>query len=151
MPASALCATALHRSLLLRPPARAQALLSQGKRPKVELSKAVKALGAAGDDLRVKGLLAFIGPMGGAGLAQVQELRQAVLAFRCAWNCGVRVGRGGWVCPLQLGGAGGWQAVLAFMWVPCLRLRAGQAGWVCPFAAGRGGAAAGGASIQMGV
>lgn len=59
-----------------------QSLLAAGK-PKLELHKAVSALKAAGTDERVVGLLGLIGPLGGeAGLAQVQELRQAVLGFR---------------------------------------------------------------------
>ncbi|GAB4815409.1 hypothetical protein N2152v2_002455 [Parachlorella kessleri] len=59
-----------------------QALLSKS-RPKLELQKAVRALKVAGGDERVVGLLALVGDLGKeAGLAQVQELRQAVQAFR---------------------------------------------------------------------
>ena len=49
----------------------------------MELQKAVKALKVAGGDERVLGLFALVGDLGKeAGLAQVQELRQAVQAFR---------------------------------------------------------------------
>jgi len=45
------------------------------------LREAVEALEAAGEDPRVQGLVARLG-IGELGIAQVQELRQAVLAFR---------------------------------------------------------------------
>lgn len=61
-----------------------QKLLAQaggGGRGQLQLSHAVKALRAAGDDVRVRGVFAAIGPQQ-ASLAQLQELRDGVAAFR---------------------------------------------------------------------
>lgn len=62
------------------------ALMGQGGPGVLQLSKVTEALRAAGDDARVHGLLALIGStQGGAGvtgLAQMQELRDAVAEFR---------------------------------------------------------------------
>jgi hypothetical protein len=62
-----------------------QALLGTA-RPRVELSRLVAALSSAGADPRVRGLVGVLGVLGdtgaGVGLAQVQELREAVAAFR---------------------------------------------------------------------
>ena len=59
-----------------------RALLSASGRRPLQLSTVVEALAAAGDDERVKGLLALIGAQPAEGLAQVQELRGAVAEFR---------------------------------------------------------------------
>lgn len=59
-----------------------RALLSPGAPKPLQLSAVVDALRAAGDDERVKGLLALLGSQPAGGLAQVQELRGAVAEFR---------------------------------------------------------------------
>jgi hypothetical protein len=49
----------------------------------VELRRLVDALRAAADDARIRGLIAYVGGnQAWNGLAQVQELRNAVLDFR---------------------------------------------------------------------
>lgn len=53
-----------------------------GRRKPLELAAVVDALQAAGDDTRVVGLLALLGGAAGLGLAQTQELCDAVSAFR---------------------------------------------------------------------
>lgn len=58
-----------------------QKLLQQGK-GQLPLAAAVKGLHKAADDPRVRGLLGVLGPLDGVGLAQVQELRDGVAAFR---------------------------------------------------------------------
>lgn len=59
-----------------------RALLSPGARKPLQLSAVVDALRSAGEDERVKGLLALLGAQPAGGLAQVQELRSAVAEFR---------------------------------------------------------------------
>ena len=64
-----------------------QALFQQGGA--LPLARVVEALRAAGEDERVVGLLALLGGPGGSmGLAQVQELRDAVSHFRQASSRG---------------------------------------------------------------
>lgn len=63
------------------PPKGLQALLAQQGRRPLQLAAAVDALRAAGGDGRVKGLFALIGQHG-MGLAQIQELRNAVGEFK---------------------------------------------------------------------
>ena len=58
-----------------------QSLLQPGT-AQLSLQEATGALRAAGGDPRVKGLLALLGGQTGMGLAQVQELRDAVADFR---------------------------------------------------------------------
>ena len=65
-----------------------RALLSPGARKPLQLSAVVDALRSAGEDERVKGLLALLGAQPAGGLAQVQELRSAVAEFR--WGRGKR-------------------------------------------------------------
>ncbi|EFN58740.1 hypothetical protein CHLNCDRAFT_34059 [Chlorella variabilis] len=60
-----------------------QSLLQPGT-AQLSLQEATGALRAAGGDPRVKGLLALLGGQTGMGLAQVQELRDAVADFRQA-------------------------------------------------------------------
>ena len=62
------------------PPLRLQSLLG-GPTP-LPLSKVVDGLAAAGGDARVQGLLALLGGQAGLGLAQLQELRDAVREFK---------------------------------------------------------------------
>ena len=56
------------------------------------LLQVVHALKAAGKDSRVKGLVGIMGSQPAGQMAQIQELRDAVLRFRCvqaAWLSGV--------------------------------------------------------------
>lgn len=60
-------------------------LLDPQHRGTLQLGQLTEALRAAGDDGRVKGLLALLSAAeGGLGFAQTQELRDAVAEFRCA-------------------------------------------------------------------
>ena len=50
----------------------------------MDLKQVVDALQSAGEDERVKGVIAHIGSTQQfSGLAQIQELREAVTGFRC--------------------------------------------------------------------
>lgn len=53
-----------------------------GGRGQLQLSHAVRALHEAAGDVRVRGLVAALGPQPEVGLAQFQELRDGVAAFR---------------------------------------------------------------------
>lgn len=68
-------------------PGGLQALLAPAA-AQLPLHKAVEALRAAGSDEHVAGLLALAGDQLGLGLAQVQELRDAVIHFRQAGAAG---------------------------------------------------------------
>ena len=70
-----------------------------GYRGELPLSHAVRAIHHAASDQRVAGLLGLIGILGGVSLAQVQELRDSVVEFRCA-SC--RPGGGQLLVPTPL-------------------------------------------------
>jgi protease-4 len=57
-------------------------LLGYARGAQPSLLEIVRTLGRAGDDKRVKGLIAKVGTPGSLGYGQVQELRDAVRAFR---------------------------------------------------------------------
>lgn len=84
-----------------------RALLSPGTPKPLQLSAVCEALLAAGDDPRVKGLLALLGAQPAGGLAQVQELRSAVAEFRWAGQALAQAHSGG------LAGLLGWSAAPA--------------------------------------
>ena len=68
-------------------------------RKQMDLKQVVDALHSAGDDARVKGVIAHIGSTQQfSGLAQIQELRAAVTAFRC-WGLSCRCRLGIVLCP----------------------------------------------------
>ncbi len=79
VPETAVLVLDLADGLIEQPPASPLARLSQGRA--LVLRDAVAALQAAGRDARVKGLVIRAG-WGSPGLAQMQELRDAVVDFR---------------------------------------------------------------------